>query len=137
MKKYQIYIINLKRHKKRRKHIISELKKQNIRNYEFVDAIDGNRLKKSQLDLMTCKNEKIFNLKNTNISAGQVACALSHIKIYKKFLNSKFELALIFEDDAKFLNKFTEKLKKLILKNFKYESQIVLLGKLIEFYKIQ
>ncbi|MDB9717889.1 glycosyltransferase family 25 protein [Candidatus Pelagibacter sp.] len=135
MKKYQIYILNLKRHKKRRKHIISELKKQNIRNYEFVDAIDGNRLKKSQLDLMTCKNEKIFNPKNTNMSAGQVACALSHIKIYKKFLNSNFELALIFEDDAKFLNKFTEKLKKFILKNFKYESQIVLLGKLIEFYK--
>ena len=135
MKKYQIYILNLKRHKNRRKNIISELEKQNIKNYEFVDAIDGNRLKKSQLDLMTCKNEKIFNPKNTNMSAGQVACALGHIKIYKKFLNSKFELALIFEDDAMFLDKFMEKLKKFILKNFKYDSQIILLSKLREFYK--
>jgi glycosyl transferase family 25 len=135
MKKFQIYILNLKRHRNRRKHIISELEKQNIKNYEFVDAIDGNRLNKSQLDLMTCKNEKIFNPKNTNMSAGQIACALSHIKIYKKFLNSKFELALIFEDDAKFLNKFTEKLKRLILNNFQYDSQIILLSKLREFYK--
>jgi glycosyl transferase family 25 len=135
MKKYQIYILNLKRHKDRRRHIIAELEKQNIKNYEFVDAVDGNKITKKELDFVTCKNEKIFNPKNTNMSATQICCALSHIKIYQKFLNSKFDLALILEDDAFFLDKFTDELKKFIFENFKYESQITFLSMLREFYK--
>ena len=56
LKKYKIYIINLKRDKKRKKHIIEELKKQKITNYEIVDAIDGNALPPKELKSKTYKN---------------------------------------------------------------------------------
>ena len=35
----KIFIINLKHRTDRREHILSEMKKQNITNYEFFDAI--------------------------------------------------------------------------------------------------
>ena len=35
----RIFIINLKHRTDRREHILSEMKKQNITNYEFFDAI--------------------------------------------------------------------------------------------------
>ena len=135
MKKIKIFVLNLKKDRNRRRHIVSELKKQNIKDYEIIEAIDGNKLAKKKLYTIICKDKKIFNPTNTNMSNAEVACALSHVKIYKKFLKSKFELALIFEDDSVFLENFTEKLKKFILKNFRYKSQIILLSKLIQFYK--
>ena len=38
----------------------------------------------------------------------------------KKFIETNLDYALIFEDDAVFLNNFTEKLQKFIIRNFKY-----------------
>lgn len=132
--KIQVYIINLKKDEDRKKNILIELKKQNIENFELVEAIDGNKLKDEELNLLTYKNKKLINPWNTKMSPSQIGCALSHIKIYKKFIKSNFQFALILEDDAYFLDKFTEDLKKFILKNFVYEKQIILLSQLKEFY---
>ena len=135
MKKIGVYVLNLKKDKKRLKNIVSILKKQKIHDYEIIQGIDGKKLTRKELNLAISKNKKEFNPNNTNMSVGEIGCSLSHIKIYKKFLNSKFEVALIFEDDVEFIEDFTEKLKTFILKNFKYKSQIIFLSKLIQFYK--
>lgn len=132
---FKIYVVNLKKNKNRKKHIINEFKKQNIKNYEIVDAIDGNKFSIKELNSKKFKNKKGINYWNTKMSPSQIGCALSHIKIYQKLLASKHEVSLILEDDAIFVNNFTNKLKKFILKNFKFKKQIILLSELKEFYR--
>tara|TARA_B100000902_G_scaffold379478_1_gene413840 strand:+ start:1176 stop:1922 length:747 start_codon:yes stop_codon:yes gene_type:complete len=134
VEEFKIYVVNLKRDEERRKNIINEIEKQNIKNYEIIDAVDGNELNEYELDTLTFKNKKKFNQWNSKMSPSQIGCALSHIKIYKKFINTDFKLAFILEDDAIFLKNFEIKIKKFILKNFKYKKQIMLLSELKEFY---
>ena len=133
--KFKIYVINLKREAERRENIVKELQKQNIQNFEIVDAVDGMEIKRNDLDLLISKDNKFINPINTNMNAPEICCSLSHVKVYKKFVETNFEYALIFEDDAVFLNNFTEKLKNFIIRNFKYKKQIILLGELWQFYK--
>ncbi len=132
---FKIYVINLKRETKRRENIIRELKKQNLLEFEIIDAIDGEEIKKSDLDLLISKNDKFINPINTNMNAPEICCSLSHVKVYKKFVETNLDYALIFEDDAVFLNDFTENLQKFIIRNFKYKKQIISLGELWQFYK--
>ena len=133
-KKFKIYVVNLKKDKDRRKNIIIEIKKQNIKNYEIIDAINGNELNNKELDNASYKNKNLINPWNTKMSPSQVGCALSHIKIYKKFIQTDYNLALILEDDAFFVQNFGEELKKIILESMKYKKQILLLSELKEFY---
>ncbi len=134
IEEFKIYVVNLKSDIARKKNIINEFKKQNIQNFEIIDAVAGNELNEYELDNLTFKNKKNFNPWNSKMSPSQIGCALSHIKIYKKFINTNFELAFILEDDAVFLDDFGIKIKNLILKNFKYKKQIMLLSELKEFY---
>tara|TARA_B100000963_G_scaffold359578_1_gene387285 strand:+ start:802 stop:1548 length:747 start_codon:yes stop_codon:yes gene_type:complete len=133
IEEFKIYIVNLKNDEKRRQNIIKEINKQNIKNFEIIDAVDGNKLSESELKKLTFRNKNLNNPWNSKMSPSQIGCALSHIKIYKKFINSDFKLAMILEDDAIFLQNFSEKLKKFILKNLIFQKQIILLSPLKEF----
>jgi glycosyl transferase family 25 len=42
------------------------------------------------------------------MSPSQIGCALSHIKIYKKFIKTDYNFALVLEDDAIFIEKFNK-----------------------------
>lgn len=134
IEEFKVYIVNLKKDKNRRENIIKELVKQNINNYEIIDAVDGNKLNKNELNLVTFRDKNQFNPWNSKLSPSQIGCALSHIKIYKKFIETKFNIALILEDDAIFLNNFSNNLKYFLINNFKYKKQILLLSELKEFY---
>ena len=133
IEKIKVYVVNLKEDRERKKNIVNEIEKQNIKNYEILNAINGNLLTNEELEQLTYKNNNNKNPWNTKMSASQIGCALSHIKIYKKFIQTDFDLALILEDDAIFLNDLTETLKNFISNNFKYEKQILLLSELKEF----
>ena len=133
---FKVYIINLKKDKNRKKNILNELKKQNLKNYKFISAVNGNKLKKKEINSLISKEKNFINPINTNMSKSEIGCSLSHIKIYKEIVKSDIDYALILEDDAFFLNKFTKNLKKFISINFKYKKQIILLSELREFYKI-
>ncbi len=132
---FKIYVINLKRESKRRENIIKELNKQKIFDFEIIDAVDGDEIDKNKLSQMISKNNKFINPINTNMNAAEICCSLSHIKVYKKFVATNINYALIFEDDAIFLNDFSENLQKFIIKNFKFNKQIILLSELWQFYK--
>ena len=134
IEEFKIYIVNLKKDEKRRENIIREVKKQNLTNYEIVDAVDGSKLNQNELNNATFKNKKHLNPWNSKMSPSQIGCALSHIKVYEKFIKTGFEVALILEDDAIFVRDFNNNLKQLILKNFKFRKQIVLLSELKEFH---
>ncbi len=133
IEEFKIYIVNLKSDEKRRQNIIKEINKQNIKNFEIIDAVDGNKLSENDLRKLTFKNKNFNNPWNSKMSPSQIGCALSHIKIYKKFISSEFKFAMILEDDAIFLQDFNEKLKKFIFENFTFKKQIMLLSPLKEF----
>jgi glycosyl transferase, family 25 len=133
--KFITYIVNLKKHKQRKKSIIKQIKKQGIKNYKIVEAVNGHQLKPKELNSKIFKNNRGLNKWNSKLQPGQVGCALSHLKIYKLFLKSKYETALVLEDDAIFIRNFSKNLKIFILSNFTKKSQITLLSEIKEFYK--
>ena len=134
IEEFKVYVVNLKSDEERKKNIIYEIKKQNIKNYEIIDAVAGNKLNKNELNTLTFKNKNNINPWNSKMSPSQIGCALSHIKIYKKFINTESKYAFVLEDAAIFLKDFENKIKNLIIKNFKYKKQIMLLSELKEFY---
>ena len=93
----KIFIINLKNEFDRREHIINELKKLNLR-FEIYFAKKGSELSKKEIALYSKK--EAFKNENRDLSLDEISCALSHIKIYKKIVKSKYKLSLILEDDV-------------------------------------
>jgi glycoside transferase family 25 len=74
------------------------LSKYPFLNVEFVEAIDGNLLSKTQKEkLFDC--DAAFKLYGKHLSDGEIGCTLSHQLCYKKILNDKNDFALILEDD--------------------------------------
>jgi glycosyl transferase family 25 len=94
---YKIFVINLKNEFYRREHIINELTKLNLK-FDFFFAKKGNQLSKKEIALYSKK--EAFKNENRDLSADEISCALSHIKIYKKIIKSKYKLSLILEDDV-------------------------------------
>ncbi len=104
-----IYWINLDRAENRRNNMIDILKYFPAKN-ERISAIDG---KKETLDEILSHlkiNENNvspyiytylsnFKLNNKNITQYEYACLLSHLNTIKKFSETNYRYALIFEDD--------------------------------------
>ena len=93
----KIFIINLRNEVDRRKHIVNELKKLNL-EFEIFFAKKGSELTKKEITLYSKK--EAFKNENRDLSLDEISCALSHIKIYKKIIESKYRLSLILEDDV-------------------------------------
>ena len=53
----QVYVINLKQDTKRLKNISYELNKQNINNFEVIEAVDAKKINKKDLDFSISKNK--------------------------------------------------------------------------------
>ena len=92
----KVYIINLKRRADRKKLITQELAKVGIKNYEFINAVDGNDTETKE------KYKKLKKNKSKIKSAGHLGCLLSHKKVLKKAYSDNFKQILILEDDIFF-----------------------------------
>ena len=109
----KIYIINLLRRSDRKEEMIKKLEKENITNYEFVEAFDG----KSQE--VIDKHEKIKSTTGTKIlSSGHFGCLLSHIKVIEMAKENKYERIIILEDDVNFEKNFNSIIKSIKLPKF-------------------
>ena len=128
------YIVNLERDKGRKKNILSQLKHQNIINFKIIEAVDGSQLSKNDLKRSTYQNNKNSFKWHIKLSNSEIGCALSHLKIYKDFINSNYELAVIFEDDIFFKHQFNDEIKSLIYESFSENGQILLLGELKQYF---
>ena len=91
-----IFVISLERTKRRRSYIQSHLQSLNM-NYTMVDAIDGMLVDEdvlySQADMERVKQSPYW------LTKGAIACALSHKKALDIFIDSRYDMALILEDD--------------------------------------
>lgn len=120
-----IHIINLKHRIDRKEKLIAELKKHNIENYSFVNAIDG-----SVFDF-----SEIIDESHRKLTKGECGCYLSHFNIYKSILESDSEIHLILEDDVFFVHNFKMRFNTLLNKVKDVEWDIFYLG--INCYEIE
>jgi len=104
------YVISLKNSTDRRKHIICEMAKNHIEDFEIVDAINGKELSREAIDerFDTLKSYKMYS---KNITPSEIGCTLSHQKCYKMIIDSKCENAVIFEDDVLISSDLDEKVE--------------------------
>ncbi|MBC8950099.1 glycosyltransferase family 25 protein [Xenorhabdus sp. TS4] len=90
----KVFVINLEKDTNRRKNIQREIEKFKLNNVEFISAVNGYTLTDNQL------MDSVFNYPECQLTKGEIGCALSHLKIYKRIVDEKIPLALILEDDA-------------------------------------
>lgn len=103
--KIKIYCINLKRAVERRAQAEKEFQRIGIR-YEFIEAVDGKDLTDDEIARTGYNEEAAKRLRNIykirGLSRLEIACSLSHLKVYNKIVRDNAEVALIAEDDAFF-----------------------------------
>ena len=92
LNKIPTYVINLDRRDDRWRHAQTELQRMNF-EVTRISAIDAKSLDFQQY---------YTTLSDPKRSGPEVACALSHLKALKKFLETDAEYGLIFEDDVVF-----------------------------------
>ena len=109
----QIYLLNIPRLKERRDYMLNEFKNNNLKvnTHYGVDKHDINEqflqnlLKKGKI------TQDYFN-KSKNSKKGTLACLLTHVGLWEKLKESKYDHFLIFEDDCHILPNFSEKAHK-------------------------
>jgi GR25 family glycosyltransferase involved in LPS biosynthesis len=89
-----IYVINLKKRTDRKLHITNQLAKINCKNYNLIEAVDGNSLTNP-----------------TNLSNGMFGLVKTYLNIYEEWSKKDAENILLIEDDSLFVNNFNEKVE--------------------------
>ena len=114
----KIFIINLAHRTDRKEHMINEMKKQNISNYEFFDAIRPTLKEVNEWNSNYCNYVKkdVHPLKFDNYRIGCLGCLKSHIEVIKIALTRNYKNILILEDDTEFITD--------ISKLYEYSEQI-------------
>jgi glycosyl transferase, family 25 len=88
------YVVNLDRAPDRRAHIMAQLGKTRV-HYEIVDAVDGR-----DLDLTDTRLFDPTVVGTSTFRPGAAGCALSHLAVYRRVLDTGLDKALILEDDV-------------------------------------
>ena len=106
----RIFIINLPYRTDRKEHMINEMKKQNISNYEFFSAIKPTLNEVNDWNSNYCKHVKkdVHPLKFDNYRIGCLGCLKSHVEVIKLALTRNYQNILILEDDTEFINDFSK-----------------------------
>lgn len=91
------YIISLKRSVERRDYIKKHVENLEL-NFEIVDAVDGSTF--SQENLIEFCDMDAVSMNRHWLSNGAIACSLSHLKVYERFLKSDDRSCFIVEDDV-------------------------------------
>ncbi|MBY0263973.1 MAG: glycosyltransferase family 25 protein, partial [Holosporales bacterium] len=95
-----VYLINLDRSHQRYHYVWPSLQALGF-PLERVSAVDGRTLTEAEITSVMDKGTfKIFF--SIPHELGTIGCYLSHMKVWKKFLQSPFKFALVFEDDVSF-----------------------------------
>ncbi|MGI4775321.1 MAG: glycosyltransferase family 25 protein [Janthinobacterium lividum] len=94
------YLVNLDRSEGRRKYVMPSVKALAY-PVQIVSAVDGKYLSDDEIN-QTTDIDAYEHSSNYYPSKGTIGCYLSHIKVWREFLNSDYKFAVIFEDDVSF-----------------------------------
>ena len=92
-----VYIINLARSPDRREYMVTQLVNTGL-SYEVVDGIDGRRLDFDNSETARLVAPSV--LVDKSLLAGEIGCAMSHLRVYEKILSDGHDYALVLEDDV-------------------------------------
>ncbi len=95
---FKVFIINLKRNKKRREYIVNLCNKYNV-SYTLIEAVDGSKLNQDEISKNYSVEESIKAI-GREMSKSEIGCALSHKNIYEEILKKNIQVTLILEDDV-------------------------------------
>ena len=102
----KIYLLTIPRNAERCKSVSEELKNQGI-EFEIIYGIDGHDLTSNKISqVYSRKKEADFREKYASpkrLKINEIACSLSHCKLYKLILENNYDTCLILEDDVKIL----------------------------------
>lgn len=93
------FVVSLTRSLDRRNYMRDLLSKEDIKDYEFVDAVDGRCMSEDEV-ARRFDVEKFCKSVYRKPLAGEIGCTLSHQLCYRKFLGGSEEKVLILEDDV-------------------------------------
>jgi glycosyl transferase family 25 len=94
-----IWIISLPRSVERRAIMADHMNSLGF-PYEFVDAVDGSKLSAEELAALYSR-EEAFRLLDRPLTHGEIGCALSHLELCRRLIDSGLEEAIVLEDDAR------------------------------------
>ncbi len=92
-----IFVINLERDVERRRHMTQTLAQLGL-TAEFVTAVDGRRL--SDSDRALYDRARARRIYGVDMWDTEIACFLSHYRLYQRMLRVGMDVALIMEDDV-------------------------------------
>jgi GR25 family glycosyltransferase involved in LPS biosynthesis len=94
-----------------------------VSNWEFVDVVDGKKLKPTK------EIEELFKSYGKSHKKMVIGCALSHINLWKQLIeDDESEYYLILEDDVTFTTDFSKKLEKCIQMFGESDIEYLLIG---------
>ena len=73
-------------------------------DYEFFDAVDGDKL--SNADISKLKIKEGEQCLKRRLSQGEIGAAISHLHVYEKMLAENIEQLIVLEDDAQLKDDF-------------------------------
>ena len=104
----KIYVINLSYSVERKKSMVEQFEKYNIKNYIFIEATDKNTLKFDELfekKMWGCPQNCVQDCTCRNsLGDGNIALSISHYRIYCDIIENGYNRCLILEDDCIFLD---------------------------------
>lgn len=107
----KIYVINLDRDEERLKFALEQAEKNGV-SFERISGVYAKDIPESKLKKDV--NYLRFTLRmGKRPGLGEIGCALSHIKIYRKMVEENIPYACILEDDIFILDHFKEQLNTL------------------------
>lgn len=106
-----IYVINLDRSKDRMEKIESQLNQLKF-PFHRISGIDGALCQPDELALLDRKSYEKLHGKRPIL--GELGCYLSHVKTIHEFLKSKYQYAVILEDDISLPTNLEEVLNGLV-----------------------
>lgn len=95
-----VYLINLDRSVERYEYVLPSLQRLGY-DLERFSAVDGRAIPDNELSEFVDFDGYYHFMKHMP-EKGTVGCSLSHFKVWKKFLESDYKYALVFEDDVSF-----------------------------------
>jgi GR25 family glycosyltransferase involved in LPS biosynthesis len=93
-----IFIINLKRRIDRKERMIEQLSYYNIKNYEFIEAVDY--LDLTDEIISDVYDDKIAQKLQWSLNSSEIACAMSHRKVFELMIKNNINNCIILEDDV-------------------------------------
>ncbi len=126
------YCINLTDSASRRRQMESQLRRLGL-EHSWVSAIDGKTLPESSFREFSDTRFQ-YQLNGRQFLAGEVGCALSHMKAYRKMLEAGHSQAVILEDDVVLDREIKRHVDQISMTMSSSHPEIILLNPIKSYY---